>query len=66
MTSRELYLRILFTILIIQSVYVHKKYVIPTLKNNGTYEGYKWYLRIGVTVVVLIVVYIAYILFLAR
>ncbi len=66
MTSRELYLRILFTILIIQSVYVHKKYVIPTLKNNGTYEGYKWYLRIGTTVVALIVVYMAYILFLAR
>lgn len=66
MTSKELYLRILFTILIIQSVYVHKKYVIPTLKNNGTYEGYKWYLRIGTTVVILIVVYIAYILFLAR
>lgn len=66
MTSRELYLRILFTILIIQSVYVHKKYVIPTLKNNGTYEGYKWYLRIGTTVVILIVVYMAYILFLAR
>ena len=42
MTSKELYLRILFTILIIQSVYVHKKYVVPTLKNNGTYEGYKW------------------------
>ncbi len=66
MTSKELYLRILFTILIIQSVYVHKKYVIPTLKNNGTYEGYKWYLRIGVTVVALIVVYMAYILFFAR
>lgn len=66
MTSKELYLRILFTILIIQSVYVHKKYVIPTLKNNGTYEGYKWYLRIGATVVVLIVVYMVYILFLAR
>lgn len=66
MTSKELYLRILFTILIIQSVYVHKKYVIPTLKNNGTYEGYKWYLRIGTTVVILIVVYMAYILFLAR
>ena len=41
MTSKELYLKILFTILIIQSVYVHKKYVVPTLKNNGTYEGYK-------------------------
>ncbi len=66
MTSKELYLRILFTILIIQSVYVHKKYVIPTLKNNGTYEGYKWYLRIGTTVVILIVVYMAYILFFAR
>lgn len=66
MTSKELYLRILFTILIIQSVYVHKKYVVPTLKNNGTYEGYKWYLRIGLTVVVLIVVYMVYILFLAR
>ena len=66
MTSRELYLRILFTILIIQSVYVHKKYVIPNLKNNGTYEGYKWYLRIGTTVVILIVVYMAYILFFAR
>lgn len=66
MRSKELYLRILFTILIIQSVYVHKKYVIPTLKNNGTYEGYKWYLRIGTTVVILIVVYMAYILFLAR
>ena len=66
MTSKELYLRILFTILIIQSVYVHKKYVVPTLKSNGTYEGYKWYLRIGLTVVVLIVVYMAYILFLAR
>lgn len=66
MTSKELYLRILFTILIIQSIYVHKKYVIPTLKNNGTYEGYKWYLRIGTTVVILIVVYMAYILFFAR
>ena len=66
MTSKELYLRILFTILIIQSVYVHKKYVIQTLKNNGTYEGYKLYLRIGLTVVALIVLYMAYILFLAR
>lgn len=66
MTSKKLYLRILFTILIIQSVYVHKKYVVPTLKNNGTYEGYKWYLRIGLTVVVFIVVYMAYILFIAR
>lgn len=66
MTSKELYLRILFTILIIQNVYVHKKYVVPTLKNNGTYEGYKWYLRIGLTVVVLIVVYMAYILFITR
>ena len=66
MTSKELYIKILFTILIIQSVYVHKKYVVPTLKNNGTYEGYKWYLRIGLTVVVLIVVYMAYILFIAR
>lgn len=35
MTSKELYLRILFTILIIQSVYVHKKYVVPTLKIMG-------------------------------
>ena len=66
MTTRELYLRILFIILIIQSVYVHKKYVIPTFKNNGTYEGYKLYLRIGLTVVALIVLYMAYILFLAR
>ena len=66
MTSKELFLIILYTILIIQSVYVHKKYVVPTLKNNGTYEGYKWYLRIGLTVVVLIVVYMAYILFIAR
>lgn len=66
MISRELYLRILFTILIIQSIYVHKKYVVPTLKNNGTYEGYKLYLRIGLTVVTLIVLYMVYILFLAR
>ena len=66
MTSKELYLKILFTILIIQSVYVHKKYVVPTLKNNGTYEGYKLYLRMGSIVVTSIVLYMAYILFFAQ
>ena len=66
MISRELHFRILLIILIVQNIYIYKKYVIPTMKNNGTYEKYKWYSRIGLAVIDLVIIYAIYILFFAR
>ena len=40
MISRELHFRILLIILIVQNIYIYKKYVIPTMKNiNGIPES---------------------------
>lgn len=66
MISRELHFRILLIILIVQNIYIYKKYVIPTMKNNRTYEKYKWYSRIGSIVMALIIGYAIYFLFFAR
>ena len=66
MISRELHFRILLIILIVQNIYIYKKYVIPTMKNNGTYEKYKWYSRTGLIVMALIISYAIYFLFFAR
>ena len=62
MISRELHFRILLIILIVQNIYIYKKYVIPTMKNNGTYEKYKWYSRISS----IVIGYAIYFLFFAR